>query len=97
MAKGSGTTRIVNASNSRTSKKERGLPLSNISVETNLYRGELAKNPSGTGNWFFSIGNKEGYKDVTKAVSFYGTYTEAVKKAKKEAQKRGAGRVYVLP
>lgn len=96
MAKGSGTTRSVNASNSRTSK-ERGLPLSNISVETNLYRGALAKKPSGTGNWFFSIGNQEGYKDVTKAVSFYGTYTEAVKKAKKEAQKRGAGRVYVLP
>ena len=70
-----------------------------ITVSTSLYRRSTMKNPRGRGNWWFSIGSTAGYDDITKAWSPNGhyTYTEACKLAKKEARKRGANIVFVLP
>lgn len=72
--------------------------LSQITVETNLYWYEYGKNPKGYGSWAFSIGDKSGYRDATKAFFTNAmTYREAVKVAKLEAQKKGATIIYVLP
>ena len=69
-----------------------------ISVVTSLYYYEYCKEPKGRGSWAFSIGSKEGYRDVSKAFFTNSTtYREAVKVAKEEAQKRGATIIYVLP
>ena len=73
-----------------------------ITVSTSLYRRSMMKEPNKKvrGFWFFSIGNTEGYNDVTKAWSLenhYLTYSEAVREAKKEAKRVGATIIYVLP
>ena len=70
--------------------------LSEISVSDSSYRMSLGRAPRGTGNWAFSIGSREAFNDVTKAFWHNGSYTEAVKAAKKEAQKRGKTIVYVM-
>ena len=72
--------------------------LSQITVNTNKYEYEYGKAPKGRGSWAFSIGNLDGYRDVTKAFFTDSmTYREAVNVAKQEAQKRGATIIYVLP
>ena len=70
----------------------------NVTVITSLWsRSNNGKSPKGKGNWAFSIGNKDGYEDASKAVFFYGTYAEAKKEAVKAAAEKGASVVYVLP
>lgn len=78
--------------------KETKVAKNQISVVTSLYYYEYSKEPKGRGCWAFSIGSKEGYRDVSKAFFTDSmTYREAVKVAKEEAQKRGATIIYVLP
>lgn len=73
--------------------------LSQITVITSKYEIEYGRHPKGYGCWAFSIGNLDGYRDVTKAwfTPTSCTYREAVKQAKKEAQAKGATIIYVLP
>lgn len=72
--------------------------LNQITVATHLYEWEYGKAPKGRGSWAFSIGNKDGYRDATKAFFTDSmTYREAVKVAKLEAQKRNATIIYALP
>ncbi len=79
-----------------TTKKQ--MPLSSILVNTRLYERDYGHTPKGRGSWAFSIGNLDGYLDATKAFFTNSmTYREAVQVAKKEAQKRGADMIYVLP
>lgn len=74
------------------------IALSTIMVSTRLYEIDYGRSPKGRGSWAFSIGNTQGYDDATKAFFTNSmTYKEAVKVAKKEAQKQGAGIIYVLP
>ena len=72
-----------------------------ITISTSLYRRSLMKEPPKKvrGFWFFSIGNTDGYNDITKAWSPEGhyTYSEACKLAKAEAKKRGVTSIWVLP
>lgn len=112
MAKGSGNNRTVSsttATTSRTSttstsssmqsarlKKEPKIPLNQISTETLDYRWTHGHEPRGRGDWYFSIGSKEAYDDIRKAFRYYGYYRYALEEAKKEAQKRGETRVYVM-
>lgn len=81
-----------------TNTNTKQIALSSIAVNTRLYEIENWHGPKGRGRWAFSIGNKDGQKDATKAFfTNYMTYKEAVKVAKQEAQKRGAEIIYVLP
>lgn len=76
----------------------KSVSLNQIEVVTSLYWYEYNKEPKGRGSWAFSIGSREGYKDVTKAFFTPSmTYKEARKLAQQEAQKRGVTVVYVLP
>ena len=95
MAKVSGGTRSGNSNNPNGVQRS-SVPLSNISVSDSSYRFALGRAPRGNGNWAFSIGSREAFDDVTKAFWHNGSYTEAVKAAKKEAQKRGATTIYVM-
>lgn len=81
-----------------TTNTTRKVALGDIRVSDSLYRRDTVRSPRGKGRWAFSIGNTEAYDDVAKAFfTDYMSYTEAVKVAKKEAQKRGAETIYVLP
>ena len=72
--------------------------LNSISVYDSSWRFSTGKSrPSGTGNWAFSIGSKEAFHDIDKAFWANGKYSDAVKEAKKEAQKRGVRSIYVMP
>jgi hypothetical protein len=72
--------------------------MKSVTVITQLWeRNNFGKSPKGKGNWAFSIGDKSGYEDVTKAVFFYGSYADAKKAASKEALNRGKDIIYVLP
>ena len=75
------------------------LDLNAIAVSTRIYQRNLGKAPRGFGMWAFSIGNTEGYDDVSKA--FFTptamTYAQAVRTAKMEAIAKGVDTIYVLP
>ena len=76
----------------------KSLALNQICVSTRFYEREYYKLPKGRGSWAFSIGGTQGYDDVTKAFFTNSmTYREAVKVAKREAQKQGVDIIYVLP
>lgn len=97
MAKRSGGTHSASSgtsSASRTSSPK--IPLSSISVNTTGYYSVLGHEPRGTGNYAFSIGSREAFDDIRKAFWARGSYTEALNKAKKEAQKRGESIIYVM-
>ena len=81
-----------------TATNSKQIALSSITVSTALYYREYMKEPKGRGSWAFSIGDKSGYDDATKAFFTNSmTYREAVKVAKLEEQKKGATIIYVLP
>ena len=72
--------------------------MKSVTVITSIWeRSNNGNSPKGKGNWAFSIGDKSGYEDVTKAFFFYGSYAEAKKAASKEALSRGKDIIYVLP
>lgn len=72
--------------------------LKDITVCTDYYEYEYSRTPKGRGTWAFSIGDLQGYRNVEKVFWTKSmTYREAVKVAKKEAQRRGVDVVYVLP
>lgn len=74
------------------------IALSSIIVSTRLYEREYGKQPKGRGSWAFSIGDTKGYDDVSKAFFTNSmTYSEAIKVAKQEAQRRNATIIYTLP
>ena len=74
------------------------IALSSIIVSTRLYEREYGKQPKGRGSWAFSIGDTKGYDDVSKAFFTNSmTYSEAIKVAKQEAQRRNANIIYTLP
>lgn len=71
--------------------------LNSISVDDSNWRFTSGKSrPSGRGTWAFSIGSKEAFDDIDKAFWHSGSYSDAVKEAKKEAQRRGVTRVFVM-
>lgn len=71
--------------------------LNSISVYDSSWRFTTGRSrPSGTGRWAFSIGSREAFDDIDKAFWHYGSYTEAVKAAKKEAQRRGVTSIHVM-
>lgn len=75
------------------------ISLNQIEVDTATYRWNLGREPKGKGQWYFAIGNRrEAMDDITKAFATgYMYYTDAVKVAKREAQKKGVTTIYVLP
>lgn len=79
----------------RTSK----ISMSAISVSTRRYELAHWHQPRGYGHWGFAIGSlKDVDEDINKAwwPENPMTYTDAVKAAKKEAQKRGVTMIHVL-
>ena len=72
--------------------------MSKVTVIASLWsRNNNGKSPKGEGCWAFSIGDKSGYDDASKAFFVYGTYAEAKKAASKEAISQGKDIIYVLP
>ena len=74
------------------------ISLSEIEVSTTSYRWAYGHAPTGKGNWAFAIGNKREAEENPDKVFWvnYSLYSDAVKEAKKEAQRRGVRMVYVL-
>lgn len=96
MAKEITTVRGGNVNPINATRKPR-VALNNISVDDSNWRFTSGKSrPSGRGTWAFSIGSKEAFDDIDKAFWHYGSYSEAVREAKKEAQRRGSTRVFVM-
>lgn len=97
MAKGNGGTRTIsanNASSSRTnsasakSKASQKIPLNAISVDDTAAKKLTIRNGyrfGGAATYSFQVGNN---KD-NQLMIYANSYSEAKKKAKKEAQKRG--------
>ena len=76
------------------------IALNQIEVSTSSYRWTHGSIPRVRGQWAFAIGCtlKDVENDINKAWwSSYGTYSEACKEAKKEAQKRNVSVIYLLP
>lgn len=69
------------------------IPESLVSISSYAYEGAYAKKPRGTGSWFFFP--DRGREDFDNAIQVYGSYTEAKKKAIKEAARRGISTLYV--
>ena len=75
------------------------ISMNQIEVVTASYRWVHGHAPKGRGSWAFAIGNKKQAEENPNEVfwaSPYSLYSDAVKEAKKEAQKRGETTVYVL-
>jgi len=73
--------------------------LNQITVSTRRYESSHWKKPRGYGMWGFAIGSLKAVdEDIYKAwwPEHSMTYTDAVKAAKKEAQKRGETIIHVL-
>jgi len=71
-----------------------------IEVRTESYRWTHGRMPRGKGQWGFAIGNRKEAEENPDKVFWskpFTLYTEAVKEAKKEAQKKGVITIYVLP
>lgn len=66
----------------------RKISLSQIEVKTSNYVNTYGKDPKGFGRWAFQIGDSIGW--IT------DTYSEAVKCAKRSAQRQGIDRIEVL-
>jgi len=64
-----------------------------IEVRTNEYERAHGKKPRGLGNWAFWMGSDT--RDIEKANSFFGTYTEACRQARIKARELGFERVTV--
>jgi len=64
------------------------ISLSQIEVKTSNYVNTYGKAPKGFGQWAFQIGDSIGW--IT------DTYSEAVKVAKRSAQRQGIDRIDVL-
>lgn len=70
-----------------------------ITVNTSYFEGSHGKKPSGFGSWAFSFDNAGNSADVTSKDTFWvrsSKYSDAVKKAKVEAKKRGAQQINVM-
>lgn len=65
---------------------------SEVDVSDTYYRGTLGS-PRGYGNWAFFPDSARN--DMDNALFISGTYSDAKNKAKKEAAKRGWGRLYL--
>lgn len=63
-----------------------------MKVNTDEYEWVWNRKPRGTGLWFFEL----NCKDVKKQVQYSGSYTEASKRAIKDAKIFGAPEVRVL-
>ena len=75
------------------------ISMNQIEVVTASYRWAHGHAPKGRGSWAFAIGSKKQAEDDPSKVFWatpYSLYSDAVKEAKKEAQKRGETTVYVL-
>lgn len=75
------------------------ISLNQIEVSTAGYRWAHGHAPKGKGTWAFAIGNRQDAENDPSKVFWskpYTMYSDAVKEAKKEAQKRCVTRVYVL-
>ena len=66
----------------------RKISLNQIEVKTSSYVNAHGKDPKGFGQWAFQIGDSSGW--IT------DTYSEAVKVAKRSAQRQGIDRIEVL-
>ena len=64
------------------------ISLSSIEVKTTDYVNTHGKDPKGYGFWFFQIGEQTGH--IT------GNYSEAVKYAKRSAQRQNISQIEVL-
>ena len=85
-AKSSGKTiRFINTNDF---KKAQSMLSEAVRVETDKYKWTHGKLPRGTGGWFFKIGKEEK--------QFHGKYSEAVKKAKEIAKKKGLTSIEVM-
>ena len=78
--------------------KESRISLNQIEVNTVSYRWAHGHLPKGKGNWAFAIGNKKEAEENPDKVFWvnYSLFSDAVKVAKREAQKKGVTTIYVL-
>lgn len=75
------------------------ISLNQITVSTRSYECSHARKPKGFGTWAFAIGHtvREVENDINLAWwSKPAKYSDAVKEAKREAQKQGVYTIYVL-